>query len=510
MENEILIRATLEARFYSSFTVCQNAGSDALKLSEDIWCVWGQESSTRLRARHGKKKLLLFGVTDGDIAQWGLTSCKPLLEDAGDCRPCSLKDHHTESSAVIRYAGHRLVEGVAKCLRVRPFCRFDFADEWNNLGFGRIRTDGAVWGVQRRGVRVDGATELAGIYVAGQDGGSLYAGSYMALLDTPDMSVLWCARPVGPIDSTEWTIVERFISDWRAEEDFPCLPCMQQVPAGHSAIVTMRLDCDEDINSARDVFEWYASERLPFSLAVKTGLQMCSEDLTMLRDVHSYGGTLLSHSHMHPYNWGETAEDALTEACASRQWFRENLPHVPVPDYAVSPFHSNPPYAMQALEEAGFKGVVCGIIHNDPEYLIGHAGRIPFTTGQLVSISQQVMLHGDCYSQQDETVDVYVQAFEAQYAANGIFGYLDHPFSKRYQYGWRDKQQRLEAHKKLVAALRTYRSVLFWNQQQCFEWVRALTAIRLDASSSTVLATQVPQALPLRPAARYQGKIIEL
>ena len=50
--------------------------------------------------------------------------------------------------------------------------------------------------------------------------------------------------------------------------------------------------------------------------------------------------------------------DVLAEAAASGQWFRDMLPEVPVPDLAVSPFHSNPPYAMRALEEAGFTGVV--------------------------------------------------------------------------------------------------------------------------------------------------------
>ncbi len=429
----------------------------------------------------------------------------PPLVGQDACPPCSSTEHHTESPAYVRYSAHPLLQDLSPALLHRPFTRFDFADEWNNLGFGRIRTDGSPWGVQG-GITVDGAVELAGMYIRDASGQSVYAGSYLTLLDTPAASILWCARPVGPADSTEWTIVERFLSDWRPD-DLPCLPCLQQTPAGCRCLVTMRLDCDEDISSARDVFEWYAGEGIPFSLAVKTGLPMCPADLAMLEDVRAAGGTLLSHSHTHPYNWGATAEEALAEATASRQWFRDTWPHLPAPALAVSPFHSNPPYAMRALAQAGFQGVVSGIIHNDPEYLLGRAGIVPFADGALVSISQQSMLHGDCYRRQGNSVDVHVQAFEAQYAARGIFGYLDHPFSERYQYGWESKAQRLDAHRRLVGALRDRPDVWFWNQEQCFRFVRACSRLRLRWNADdTVTAEGVFPEMPYRPVYRLRGE----
>ena len=478
-----------------------------LSLANNIFVTWGKASN--LAGKIGKRKVIVLGQPGSELSGLGLKHIDSHLPPAvAECLSCPLTAHHTESAAQLQYRDHALAGGLAACVRVRPFCRFDFADEWNNLGFGRILADNSIWGVQG-GITVDGATELAGVYIADGDGAG-YVASYLTLLDTPDASILWCARQVGPVDSTEWTVIERFLSDWRADEGFPCLPCVQQTPSGYNAIATMRLDCDEDISSARDVFEWYASEKLPFSLAVKTGLPMTPEHLAMLRDVNAYGGTLLSHSHTHPYNWGADKAEALAEANASRQWFRSELPDVPVPDYAVSPFHTNPPYAMQAIEEAGFKGVVSGIIHNDPEYLLGRAGHVPFTQGKIVSISQQSMLHGDCYAQQGENVDVHVQAFEAQYAARGIFGYLDHPFSDRYQYGWRDKAQRLGAHKKLVDAMRAHEGVLFWNQRQCFEWVRMLAGIRLSVCGDSLTAQGVPENLQFRPCVRYQGRTVIL
>lgn len=427
------------------------------------------------------------------------------LKEFDQCLPVHGDLPFTESSAFLTYMPHDLLAALAPHMHQRSFTRFDFADEWNNLGFGRIRTDDSPWGVQG-GITVDGAVELAGMYVRDTSGQSGYAGSYLTLLDTPTASILWCARPVGPVDSTEWTIIERFISDWRPD-DLPCLPCLQQTPAGCRCLVTMRLDCDEDISSARDVFEWYAGEGIPFSLAVKTGLPMRPADIAMLEDVRAAGGTLLSHSHTHPYNWGATAEEALTEATASRQWFQDTWPHLPAPTLAVSPFHSNPPYAMRALAQAGFHGVVSGIIHNDPEYLLGRAGIVPFADGTLISISQQSMLHGDCYRQQGNSVDVHIQAFEAQYAARGIFGYLDHPFSQRYQYGWESKTQRLAAHQQLIGALRGRPDVWFWNQEQCFHFVRACSRLRLRLNADdTVTAEGVSPEMPYRPVYRLRGE----
>lgn len=509
MSDTPYLESLVRAAFLRSLGRFHN-GSPALHLKQDgntleILCgSAAPQSSSDIPS--GKR--IIFGPLRQDKARAiGLRPISaPLQLDGQDaCPSCSSAEHHTESPAYIQYTAHSLLQELASALYHRPFTRFDFADEWNNMGFGRIRTDDTPWGV-KGGITTDGAIELAGMYVRHASGQPVYAGSYLTLLDTPTASILWCARPVGPLDSTEWSIIERFISDWRSE-DLPCLPCLRQTPAGCRCLVTMRLDCDEDISSARDVFEWYTDSGIPFSLAVKTGLPMRPADIAMLEDVRAAGGTLLSHSHTHPYNWGASAEEALAEATASRQWFQSTWPHQPAPCLAVSPFHSNPPYAVRALEQSGFTGLASGIIHNDPEYLLGRAGVAPLTDGTLVSISQQSMLHGDCYRQQANCVDVHVQAFEAQYAAHGIFGYLDHPFSERYQYGWESKAQRLDAHQQLITALRSRSDVWFWNQEQCFNFVRACSCLHLHVNDAgMVTAEGLSPDMPYRPVYRLRGE----
>ena len=497
----------------NSFTpaAIQNVSPGLLLLRGSIAVVLGNELPKNTPLPSDIKKVVWFGTPPEDTGFPGLRreASLPSLHGTDTCPGCRTpKDHHTESSGYVRYTTHSLTETVSEILSERPFTRFDFMEEWNNLGFGRIRTDGSIWAVQGGIIPVQ-ARELAGLFVRTENSTAQYAGSYLTLYDTPERSVLWCDRPVGPVDSTEWTIIERFLCDWRADT-LPCLPCLQGTPAGCSALATMRLDCDEDISSARDVFEWYQDQHLPFSLAVKTCLPMTEENLALLRDVNAAGGTLLSHSHTHPFDWGGSFEAAKVEGEASRQWFRDNLPEAPVPDLAVSPFHTNPPCAMQAVESAGFTGVVSGIIHNDPEYMLGRAGVAPFTR-RLVTISQQSMLHGDCYAQQKESVAVHVTALDLQRAARGIFGYLDHPFSERYQYGWESKEQRLGAHHKLVEAIRARPDVWFWNQRQCFDFVKALMRVTLvtdDTGSVTVRGAEPSEAF--RMEYRYRGALFTI
>lgn len=428
----------------------------------------------------------------------------PSLAGQDACPPARADLPFTESPAFLHYERHSLLAGLATHMHRRAFTRFDYEDEWNNLGFGRIRTDNSPWAAQG-GITSEGAVALASIHLWDESRRrSRYAGCYLSLHDTPTASVMWCGRPVGPVDSTEWTIIERFISDWRSDE-MPCLPSLKHSPAGCRCLVTMRLDCDEDVASARDVFDWYSGEGIPFSLALKTSLDLKADDLALLRAVSDAGGTVLSHSHMHQFCWGPTPEAAVNDAATSRKRFAELFPSLPAVELAVSPFHTNPPYAVQAMAETGFTGFVSGIIHNDPEYLLGRAGVVPLADNAIISISQQSMLHGDCYRRQHNSIDVHTMAFESQYQAEGIWGYLDHPFSPRYQYDWQSKEQRLEAHKKLIDDIRKYSGVIFCSQKQCFEFVNALASIQLQVNAQgNVLVSGIASRNDL--AYRFKGK----
>jgi hypothetical protein len=451
-----------------------------------------------------KSKVIVLGnLKDCPIAQSIVGVSEKAVNipnDLGACKP-NLESNHTESSGKIHYDAHELTGRITPVLSTRPFVRFDFTDEWNNLGFGRITTDGDLWSVQPGIFANEGTAEIAKIISPDQP----ELGSYITLKDTENRSVLWCNRPAGTVDSTEWTVIELFLSDWRCEE-LPCLPSLLQAPFGYSAVCTMRLDCDEDIGSATNVFELYRELGIPFSLAVKTSLEMKDVDRNLIKSVIQSGGSILSHTHTHPFNWGATEEDVSREWLTSKNILETEFPEVKPLEYAVSPFHTNPTYAVQRLEKDGVKGLVTGIIHNDPEYMIGRAGYLPFTENKMISVSQQCMLHGDTYKLQNCTVDSYLQAFELLYAANGIFGYLDHPFSVRYQYGWDTHEQRLTAHRQFLAGIRKYPNVLFMNQNQCLDFVRKLS----DAEINPDTSSDSSDPAEFKIAYRYKKKICSL
>jgi hypothetical protein len=159
----------------------------------------------------------------------------------------------------------------------------------------------------------------------------------------------------------------------------------------------MRLDCDEAVAASRPLWNLYQESGVPLSLAILTGQETGTADEKLLEDVLVGGGSVVSHSMHHYPNWGGSYHVALQEAEGSREWLETHAAAAAPVEYAVSPFHQNPPYAVQALADCGYQGFVGGIIANDPEFLIGRAGRVPFAQAQIVSHSAQCMLHGDCY-----------------------------------------------------------------------------------------------------------------
>ena len=151
--------------------------------------------------------------------------------------------------------------------------------------------------------------------------------------------------------------------------------------------------------------------------------------------------------------------------------------------FAVSPFHSNKDYSVQALEDALYDGFVAGIIANDPEYLISRGGVVPFAE-KIISHSQQCMLHGDCLlNETEDPLRVYKDAFDIALCSNTFFGYLDHPFSSRYQYGWKTEEDRIEAHIELIDYMRYNADVLFVNENECLSFM-------VDKSNTNLLFDQ--------------------
>ena len=334
-----------------------------------------------------------------------------------------------QSRANIRYSDHPLVAGLP--LKERPCCRFDFTNEWNNLGFGRILSEGP-WGLS--GSYRSNSTEKELAHVE--------ASAYVTLQENAEQSILWWNREVGPIDSYEWSVIEYFLNEYRA--DLPGrLPLFTEIPWGMKSAVTLRLDCDEDIVSSKPLFELYEREGVPLSLAIHTSV-MKESDIPFLRQILASGGSILSHSHTHPENWGRDLAGAHLEAETSKRLLEKALARSI--RTAVSPFHKNKDFSFHALRQTGYEAVVSGIISNDPEYLLARAGFAPFAPG-ILTHSQQCMLHGDCVLMGSaDPMKVYKQAYQIAAATETLFGYLDHPFSERYQYGWKTEEQRVAMH----------------------------------------------------------------
>src|SRR5471032_2687148 len=166
----------------------------------------------------------------------------------------------SESRATLAYARSGL--GLASPLHQRRFCRFDFTNEWNNLGYGRIGIGSDRWAIGQLARSCE--ETVAEVTLDGLPS----PGAAATLRNMPAGAVLWFARPVGPIDGPDWAVIEAFISADRAGE-LACRPYLRDIQHGCGSAVTTRLDCDEDIASARPLLELYRSRGRPLSLAIR-------------------------------------------------------------------------------------------------------------------------------------------------------------------------------------------------------------------------------------------------
>jgi hypothetical protein len=398
----------------------------------------------------------------------------------------------TSRDLAIRYrSGHALVPFAGAALE-KPLLRYDFREEWNNLGYGATPLDPA------------NPFGLAGAFAL--EGGDVFAEiihrgtgekvcDYAAVIDTPSGSTLWFNRAVGPIDGYDWVIVEEFYSRYR-ERDLACFPVVSEIPYGFDGAFTMRIDCDEAVASGRRLAELYREMGVPFSMAIKTGQALGEADCALMREVIAAGGSIVTHSHTHAPNWGGSREAAAWEVRESQRLLRELGVEGINYDYAVSPFHQNPPYAVEGLKDAGLRGFVGGIICNDPEFLMARAGQVPLVDG-IISHSQQCMLHGETYHEAGNSIEGWKQAFNLALQTRTFFGFLDHPFSS-YWYGWDSEDERLDVHKHYLTYLLSFPRV----------WRPSLVdALRfLDMKSQVeVLCLDGEARLSLPSSPRFEG-----
>lgn len=451
-------------------------------------------------------KIVLLGLIGARVAQLAGINLQEISKDLTDhcaCGSAPLRGS-SESSAALEYPAVGL--GGASPLRRRSLCRFDFSNEWNNLGYGRVDFGEGPWSIGVR-AQAEGAATVSEIVSA--DGG--HHGAAATLLDLPASSILWFARPVGPIDGPDWGIIEAFISGYRAK-DLPCRPFLRDVPHGAAAAVTMRFDCDEAIASARGLFEYYQGRGIPMSTAVKTGQPYDENDVAFLRELFAAGGAILSHSVNHRPDWGGSSEAAESEARESKLWLEEKVPGLLV-RYAVSPFHQTPTFVPEALARAGYRGFVAGTIAGYPQYLMARGGAVPFGPRGLISHTQNCMLHGDCLLSHGDPIASYREAFSTARRAGQFFGYFDHPFSHRYSYGWADEAGRQRAHGEFLDFMEQECAnvgapLLFVNEAVCLDFMlgKAKCDILFDDRRGTFSVTRTHAAgLPL--SVGFQGKI---
>lgn len=461
------------------------AGADSVIVAVDLPDAWGDDLLAWLRAQ--PRKLIVFGRMPAALAAaLGVrvdVAFPDELAGASRSEPAPTGDTRASRAVVGYTAAAATLSGDTW---QRPFERFDFTDEWNNLGNGAIRCDGSIWSIAQP-ARVASDAELASVQIDG-----VSAGSYAALWDDDAWSVLWFNRAVGPIDSFEWRIVERFLSAHRADR-LPCHAVLGELPWGCDAAITSRLDCDEDIEASRPLWDAYRRLDVPFSLAIHTQNLRDPKHYRILRELLDEGGAVLSHTATHAPNWGGSYEAALAEGLQSAELIREVTGQRV--RYAVSPFHQSPPYALRALADAGYEGCIGGIIRNDPEFLIARGGELAGMPTGFVGHSQQCMLHGDCLLAAGDLLAVYKQAFDLAYQTRTLFGYLDHPFSERYQYGWRDEPQRIDAHEQLIAYIRgKARNPLFMTEETALDFLAARARVSIVEEAGGIRACVPPGA----------------
>lgn len=500
-----IIRCGLLRSFSAAQVSCASFGEQehSTSLNSQIYVLLNPSDAERslletLAAQN--RKVILFGSLGTQLAADIGIEVEPLGAQSAHwakVQPSADLMFNASRAAVVYDSDHPLTASLG--LRHRPLSRYDFTDEWNTLGFGRIAVDGGLWSLCQQAGTIQ-ARAIA--QVVDRTGNAVTA--YATLTETSDSSLLWFNRAVGPVDSLEWTLIETFCSQYQADS-LACIPYLSEIPAGYSGTVTMRLDCDQAIATARPLFELYQDLEMPLSLAIVTGLPPQPDDMAFLRDVLAHGGAAVSHSRTHPTNWGADYSAALQEAQQSKAWLETHLPEATPIRYAVSPFHQNPSYAVKALADAGYLGFVGGIIHNDPEYLLGRSGQVPLCEQPLISHSQQCMLHGDCYHRYGDSVTPYYESFQNHVEAGYLFGYLDHPFSSTYQYGWQSESERLSAHADLIKSMRSHGNIWFANVVQCLEFARkrSLVGINIDKNQSLQIRCN-PISAPLQPTPPVQ------
>lgn len=448
---------------------------------------------------HRKKcKIILLGQLSEAMADYLHVTVSALSDDVAKEAVCvSAPTYHSTESA-LRVTYEKPLGECESPIKNRAFLRYDFTNEWNNLGYGAITADHSIWSLSQL-VEMESAYVLANVYLHEES-----VSAYAATWEKSAAHILWFNRAVGVIDSQEWRLIEYFFASFD-HASFPCLPCVSEIPAGFDMAITMRLDCDEDIESSRELFNAYQKMKVPFSLAIHTKVLADASHQQIMLDVIAAKGSILSHSATHPVNWGGSYDAALQEAETSLSVIQKIVGSQHI-RYAVSPFHQTPLYALQALARAGYAGCIGGIVNSDPEFLIARGGELYDCPQGFIGHSQSCMLHGDCLLEEGDALAVYKKAVDIAKAGRALFGFLDHPFSPRYAYGWQSESDRVKVHEALIAYIREQGTILFLNENDALDFIRAKANIYLSLDVDQYVQYQLPEGMKYGVVIEYRGK----
>ena len=81
------------------------------------------------------------------------------------------------------------------------------------------------------------------------------------------------------------------------------------------------------------------------------------------------------------------------------------------------------------------------------------------------------MLHGDCLTK-SRKIDNYLETFFNSYQLGFSTGFLDHPISERYDYGWGSSKRQVNAHKKIIEFLLSH-NISLVSEEEIFKRLKA-------------------------------------
>lgn len=104
---------------------------------------------------------------------------------------------------------------------------------------------------------------------------------------------------------------------------------------------------------------------------------------------------------------------------------------------------------------------------------------------------------------------IFKAAFDRAQETKTLFGYLDHPFSERYQYGWSDEASRVTQHCALVKYIRSQtENPIFLSEDEAMDFLRDKMQWHLRLKQGQYCLEYTGGEVPrLSPTVEYRGEL---